>query len=138
MGALLAAAGTALPGSDVAVAEGNSLGRGPLVYHLPQSAVDALLREGGSGGKPSAVQSRLELLRRAGCHALECGEADVRAAVQAHLEQQRRGKAPVPPAGAVQGAARPAAGTTQLAALMEVRLQASALWDPQLRIPRLL
>lgn len=37
VGALLAAAGAALPGSDAAVAEGNSLGRGPLVFHLPQA-----------------------------------------------------------------------------------------------------
>lgn len=147
VGALLAGAGTALPGSDVAVAEGNSLGRGPLVYHLPQSAVDALLREGGSGGAPAAAQSRLELLRLAGSHVLECGEADVRAAAQAHLVLQRRGKAPAQPGAAAragstpsrpQGAlpaasAHPAGSTMQLAALVQVRPGTCA--GPQLCMP---
>lgn len=137
VGALLAAAGSALPGSDEAVAEGNSLGRGPLVFHLPQTAVDALLQDGGSGGKPAAVQSRLELLRLAACHVLECGMPGVRAAVQAHLEaQQRQGGAPSTPGAAAAkaggargrplqgspgaGGARPAGGTHQLAALVQV------------------
>ncbi len=56
--------------------------------------MDGLLGEGGAGGKPSAVRCRLELLRLAAGHVLECSEADMQAAVKAHIQQQRRGKAP--------------------------------------------
>ncbi|KAI7841428.1 hypothetical protein COHA_004823 [Chlorella ohadii] len=59
-----------------------------------KAAVDGLLGEGGAGGKPSAVRCRLELLRLAAGHVLECSEADMQAAVKAHIQQQRRGKAP--------------------------------------------
>lgn len=111
---------------------------------LPQSAVDGLLQEAGGGGKPWAAQSRLELLRRAGCHVLECSEADVRAAVRAHMEQaerqRRRGKAAAQPgkgaakAGGTRGrpqgtpprgGSRPPGSPMQLAALMQVRHAAS-------------
>lgn len=34
--------GTRLPGAERVVAVGNSFGRGPLVYHFPAAAVDAL------------------------------------------------------------------------------------------------
>lgn len=36
------AAGTRLPGGDSAVAEGNTLGKGPMLFHLPQSMVASL------------------------------------------------------------------------------------------------
>lgn len=35
-------AGTRLPGGDSAVAEGNTLGKGPMLFHLPQSMVASL------------------------------------------------------------------------------------------------
>lgn len=43
VGLLLAVAGTRLPGSEVAIAEGNTLGRGPIVFHLPQVRAGAAL-----------------------------------------------------------------------------------------------
>ncbi len=39
---LLPATGTRLPGADSAVAEGNTLGKGPMLFHLPQSMVASL------------------------------------------------------------------------------------------------
>ena len=36
VGVLLAVTGSRLPGQEAAVAEGNSLGKGPLLFHIPQ------------------------------------------------------------------------------------------------------
>ena len=36
--------GSAMPGREEVVACGNSFGRGPLLYHFPRSAVEALLK----------------------------------------------------------------------------------------------
>ncbi|PSC75198.1 Sodium hydrogen exchanger 7 [Micractinium conductrix] len=87
VGALLVAAGTHLPGSEWAVAEGNSLGRGPLLFHLPQAALDPVLEE-AHDGKPAAARCRLELSRLAAGAVLERAESDVAAAVERHIERQ--------------------------------------------------
>ncbi|KAL4437060.1 hypothetical protein ABPG75_004199 [Micractinium tetrahymenae] len=125
VGALLAATGARLPGSDTAVAEGNSLGRGPLLFHLPQVAVEKLL-EGGRSGKPAAAQARLELLRLAGGYVLQHCEAGVLAAVQGLLQRQgkpsalpqSRASAPVP--ASASGGGRVKAPSVELAAVMEL------------------
>ena len=63
LGALQAlTGGTALPLARRVVAQGNTFGRGPLVYRFPQPAMDSLLADAASGDK-GAVQLVDALLR---------------------------------------------------------------------------
>ena len=50
VGALLAAAGTRLPGDEWALAAGNSLGCGPLLFHLPQVSGRCVQAAAGASG----------------------------------------------------------------------------------------
>ncbi|PRW32594.1 Sodium hydrogen exchanger 7 [Chlorella sorokiniana] len=86
VGALLAWTGTCLPGGDSAVTEGNTLGKGPMLFHLPQSTV-ASLQAQHTAGDGGATQLRLHLLRLAGAYVVESCENDVVEAMQLHLVQ---------------------------------------------------
>jgi hypothetical protein len=69
-------AGTRLPGNETAVAEGNTLGKGPTLFHVPQSAVFEVLQREAAGSKPAAML-HLQLLRGAAayvCESCESGE----------------------------------------------------------------
>lgn len=61
VGILLALTGSTLPGSEVVVAEGNGLGRGPVLFHVPQAVVTQVhkLAEAGDGAAQQ-VQARVQ------------------------------------------------------------------------------
>ena len=70
----LLAAGTRLPGSETAVAEGNSLGKGPSLFHLPQPVLQ-LVTQRARQGDPGASLLRAQLLRLAAAFVVESCEA---------------------------------------------------------------
>ncbi|KAL4855761.1 Sodium/hydrogen exchanger 8 [Chlorella vulgaris] len=86
VGSLLALTGTRLPGNETAVAEGNTLGKGPTLFHVPQSAVFEVLQREAAGSKPAAML-HLQLLRGAAAYVCESCESDVVHALHLHLLQ---------------------------------------------------
>ncbi|KAI3423997.1 hypothetical protein D9Q98_009830 [Chlorella vulgaris] len=86
VGSLLALTGTRLPGNETAVAEGNTLGKGPTLFHVPQSAVFEVLQRKAAGSKPAAML-HLQLLRGAAAYVCESCESDVVHALHLHLLQ---------------------------------------------------
>jgi hypothetical protein len=67
----------------VAIAEGNTLGKGPVVFHLPQRLIGTLQGLAQEDGGMAAL--RLELLRMSAAYVVESMEADVTAAVARHM-----------------------------------------------------
>ena len=63
-GLLSALVGEALPGSLACVAVGNALMQGPVLFHFPQSLVDAI-RERAASGDQHLRQLELDLFWRA-------------------------------------------------------------------------
>ncbi len=64
VGILLALTGSTLPGSEVVVAEGNGLGRGPVLFHVPQAVV-AHVHKLAEGGDRAAQQVQTRMQRGA-------------------------------------------------------------------------
>ncbi|GAB4813268.1 hypothetical protein N2152v2_000314 [Parachlorella kessleri] len=84
VGVLLAMTGTRLPGTELALAEGNTLGKGPVVFHLPQSLCQRL-RTLADSGDPGAALLQLQLLRLCALYVVECLDAQLVTAVERHL-----------------------------------------------------
>ncbi|KAL4855765.1 Sodium/hydrogen exchanger 7 [Chlorella vulgaris] len=86
VGSLLALTGTHLPGNETAVAEGNTLGKGPTLFHVPQSTVHKVLQQVATGSEAAAML-HLQLLRGAAAYVCESCESDVVHALHLHLLQ---------------------------------------------------
>ena len=76
--------GTRLPGTDAAVAQGNSLGKGAMLFHLPQPLIYSTL-QAAAAGDSGAQLLRLELARLGAAQVVETCEGEVGAAVYRHL-----------------------------------------------------
>lgn len=61
-GLLAALVGVILPGTGPAVAVSNAFGKGPIVFHIPQSAIDRI-RERAMEGDSDFQQLHLDLHR---------------------------------------------------------------------------
>lgn len=85
VGVLLCLTGTKLPGTEMAIAEGNALGKGPVVFHVPQSVV-VRIRAAAARGKPEMVALEDDLLRLSAAYVVESMEIEVAAAVAKHIE----------------------------------------------------
>jgi len=84
VGVLLCMTGTKLPGTEMAIAEGNTLGKGPLVFHVPQSFVKQIQQLSLEGNEDMAIIER-ELLRLSAAYVVESLEPDIVNAVTAHM-----------------------------------------------------
>ena len=84
VGLVLMLTGSHLPGRQVAVAEGNALGKGPVLFHLPQHTARTL-RSQAAAGDADAVALESSLCRLAGVYAIQGMELEVKADVSQHL-----------------------------------------------------
>ncbi|KAL6780791.1 hypothetical protein ACKKBF_B11690 [Auxenochlorella protothecoides x Auxenochlorella symbiontica] len=84
VGLVLMLTGSYLPGRQMAVAEGNVLGKGPVLFHLPQH-VAMTLRSQAASGLADAQRLEASLARLAGVYAIQGMEREVRDDVAQHL-----------------------------------------------------
>lgn len=75
-GLLTALVGESLPGSGPCVAVGNALMQGPVIYHMPQSLVNAI-KERAEQGDAYMKQLELDLYRSALPVPHSCTSADL-------------------------------------------------------------
>ena len=62
-GLTTALVGESVPGSGPAVAIGNALSQGPVVFHWPQHVIDDIERQARSGAGPEWMQLCVDLFR---------------------------------------------------------------------------
>lgn len=98
VGLLNALTGSKLPGSELALAEGNMMGKGPVVLHVPQTVV-AKLTMGAAVGDAAMVRLEEELLRLSALYVVDSLADDVAAAVAAQLTEAALGTTTVPGEG---------------------------------------
>lgn len=70
VGVLLCMTGSKLPGTELAIAQGNALGKGPLVFHVPQSAVARIIDE-SAAGNVEMQELEEDLLRLSAAYVVE-------------------------------------------------------------------
>jgi hypothetical protein len=85
IGVLPAMTGSSLPGHWEVVAQGNTLGKGPTIFCLPQRAVEDIKQRAAAGDATMAAL-RLELFRLAGLFVVETAEEEMREEVARHAE----------------------------------------------------
>lgn len=86
VGALLSLAGSRVPGKEWAVAEGNAVGRGPLVFFLPQSFISTQIVELYNSGDEEMEIFEDILLKEAAVYVVSCLEHEILQAVKTHVE----------------------------------------------------
>ena len=84
VGVLLTTTGTQLPGSEMAIAEGNALGKGPVVFHVPQWLTYRILQD-YERGLDYAVYLYENLLRFSAAYIVENMDDTVINAVAEHV-----------------------------------------------------
>lgn len=85
LGILLALTGTKLPGTDLAIAEGNALGKGPLVFHFPQKAVREI-QSSAELGDAHMANLEEELCRLSAAYVVESMEAELVGTMSQHIK----------------------------------------------------
>ncbi|MCJ1423635.1 hypothetical protein MMC29_001519, partial [Sticta canariensis] len=84
LGLLPSLVGEVMPGNGPAVAVGNALGHGPIVFHLPQSLIDDVRSQAQSD--VAFKQLELDLHRVASLFVLDRAKGQVRKAALAHYQ----------------------------------------------------
>lgn len=85
VGVLLSMTGTKLPGTELALAEGNSLGKGPIVFHIPQPYIHQFIIQGARSGDEVMIGLEHELLRLSAAYVLESTEIDMMNDIVQHV-----------------------------------------------------
>ncbi|KAK9861042.1 hypothetical protein WJX84_008386, partial [Apatococcus fuscideae] len=70
VGLLKALTGSHMPGKSLVIAEGNSLGRGPVIFHLSPSGI-AMIRKHAAAGEAVWEQMELDMFRMAALYVVE-------------------------------------------------------------------
>lgn len=85
VGVLLSMTGTRLPGSEMAIAEGNALGKGPILFHLPQYLSYRIIE--GADKKQDDYSRKLyyDLLRLSAIYIIENMDDTIVHAVRDHI-----------------------------------------------------
>lgn len=84
VGVLLCSTGSKLPGTEIAIAEGNTLGKGPVVFHVPQPYVKTILVRAAQGdGEMNRIVE--ELLRLSAAYVVESMQPDMVETVSNHM-----------------------------------------------------
>jgi hypothetical protein len=86
IGVLLSITGTKLPGTELAIAEGNALGKGPVVFHVPQHMVQRIQSLAASGDV-DMIGLEEELARLSAAYVVESMDVELVVAVSGHLEK---------------------------------------------------
>ena len=86
IGVLLCTTGTKLPGTELAIAEGNALGKGPVVFHVPQQVVQKVQTE-AAAGDGDMIGLEEELARLSAAYVVESMDVEIVEAVSGHLEK---------------------------------------------------
>jgi hypothetical protein len=86
IGVLLCITGTKLPGTELAIAEGNALGKGPVVFHVPQQVVQRI-QTAAAEGDGDMIGLEEELARLSAAYVVESMDVELIVAVSGHLEK---------------------------------------------------
>lgn len=87
VGSLLSLTGSRVPGKEWAVAEGNAVGKGPLVFFLPQSIVNSYIMKPSNDGDEEMEMLEDVLLREAAVYVVRCLEHEILLDVKTHVEE---------------------------------------------------
>jgi hypothetical protein len=87
VGSLLSLTGSRVPGKEWAVAEGNAVGKGPLVFFLPQSIVYNRIIKPSNDGDEEMEMVEDGFLREAAAYVVRCLEHEILLAVKNHVEE---------------------------------------------------
>ena len=92
IGLLRTMTGHVLPGSSIVVAEGNVLGKGPVLYQVPQSLVEYIERK-AAAGDPALIQMHDDLMRICANRLIASSEDQLYEMMKSHVRSVALGRA---------------------------------------------
>ena len=92
IGLLRTMTGHVLPGSAIVVAEGNVLGKGPVLYQFPQTSVEYIERK-AAAGDPALIQMHDDLMRICANRLIASSEDQLYEMMKSHVRSVALGRA---------------------------------------------